>query len=80
MPRGSLVIFRRRCGKQNCRCASGEPHESPALTYFEDGRNKTLTLSGGEVREVRDALDANAIKGLAALRKRKAAARKGGRS
>ncbi|MGH9292834.1 MAG: DUF6788 family protein [Acidimicrobiales bacterium] len=90
MLRGSLVTFRRRCGKANCRCAQGEPHESPALTYFEDGRSKTLTLTSADVASVRAALrryerakaalDADAAKGLAALRRRKAAARKAARS
>jgi hypothetical protein len=54
--RGTLTTFRRRCGKPACRCAAGEPHESPALTYTESGRTKTLTLSAGEVEEVRAAL------------------------
>jgi len=46
--RGTPTTFRRRCGKRSCRCASGEPHESPALTYTEDGRTKTKpqTTSG----------------------------------
>ena len=46
--RGTLTTFRRRCGKPTCRCASGEPHESPALLYNEGGRTKTLTLSVAE--------------------------------
>ncbi|MGH9223715.1 MAG: DUF6788 family protein, partial [Acidimicrobiales bacterium] len=36
MLRGSLFTFRRRCGKPNCRCAEGDGHESPALSYTED--------------------------------------------
>ena len=81
---GTLTTFRRRCGKPGCRCASGEPHESPALTYTEGGRTKTLTLSVTEVGEVRAALaryeaaradlQAAATEGVAALR-----ARRGGR-
>jgi len=35
--RGALTTFRRRCGKPSCRCAAGEPRESPALTYTEGG-------------------------------------------
>lgn len=54
--RGVLFTLRRRCGKPNCRCASGEPHESPALAYPEGGRTKTLTLSSSEVKEVAAAL------------------------
>ena len=84
--RGTLITFRRRCGKLSCRCANGEPHESPALTFTEAGRTKTLTLSASEVAEVAAAieryqtaradLDAQADSGLARLRSRRA---KGGR-
>jgi len=87
--RGALVTFRRRCGKRSCRCADGEPHESPALTYTEGGRTKTMTLAGDEVAEVtaaveryqraRAELDAAAEEGMAVLRARRAA-RKGGRA
>jgi hypothetical protein len=85
MLHGTLTTFRRRCGKLNCRCATGDPHESPALIYTEGGRGKTLTLSAAEVPEVRAALkryakakaelDAAANKGLAALRRRRGSRR-----
>lgn len=84
--RGTLTTFRRRCGTQTCRCAAGEPHESPALTYTEDGRTKTLTLPHDEVEAVaaaveryktaRAELDARADAGIAALRARLAARRR----
>ncbi len=54
---GTLTTFRRRCGKPTCRCASGEPHESPALRFTEDGRTKTVTLTQAEVAQVSAALD-----------------------
>lgn len=86
MLRGSLTTFRRRCGKPSCRCAQGEPHESPALTYTEGGRTRTLTLSASEIKEVRAALgryarakaeiDNAAAKGLKALQRRRAAAQR----
>lgn len=79
---GTLITFRRRCGKTSCRCASGEAHESPALTYTEAGRTKTLTLSAAEVAEVTSALtryeaaraelEATAQAGIATLRGRRA--------
>jgi hypothetical protein len=82
---GTLTTFRRRCGKANCRCATGEAHESPALVYTEEGRTKTLTLSEAEVAEVTAAvarydsaradLDAEAAAGIAALRARRSARR-----
>lgn len=87
--RGTLTVFRRRCGKPSCRCASGEPHESPALTYTENGRTKTMTLAASEVAEVtaateryqraRAELDDAADAGMAVLRARRAA-RTGGRA
>jgi len=55
--RGTLTTFRRRCGKASCRCAKGEPHESPALTFTEAGRTKTLTLSASKVAEVAAAIE-----------------------
>ena len=80
---GTLTTFWRRCGKPGCRCAGGEPHESPALTYTEEGRTKTLTLSAAEVAEVKLALaryesaraelEAQAKEGVAALRARRGA-------
>lgn len=55
--RGRLTSFARRCGKPSCRCAAGEPHVSPALTFYEDGRTRTVTLRAGEVDEVAAALE-----------------------
>jgi hypothetical protein len=79
--RGTLITFRRRCGKPTCHCAGGEPHESPALTYTEAGRTKTLTLAENDVADVqaaltryqtgRDELDRAADAGIAALRARR---------
>jgi hypothetical protein len=78
MLRGALFVMRRRCGKPNCRCASGQTHESPALAYPQAGRTKTITLTGADLRVVRAALgryegararlDAQADAGIAALR------------
>jgi hypothetical protein len=83
--RGVLFTLRRRCGKANCRCATGEPHESPALAYPEGGRTRTLTLHPSDVAAVtaalaryaaaKAALDARADAELAALRARRAARR-----
>jgi hypothetical protein len=80
---GTLSTFRRRCGKASCRCATGDPHESPAFVYTEAGRTKTLTLRDAEVAEVsaavaryeaaRAELEAAAHAGVAALRSRRAA-------
>ena len=80
---GSLITFRRRCGKASCHCVSGDAHESPAFTYSDAGRTKTATLSETEVAEVaaavaryeaaRGELEAAALAGVAVLRARRAA-------
>ncbi|MGH8902254.1 MAG: DUF6788 family protein [Egibacteraceae bacterium] len=49
---GSLITLRRKCGKANCRCAAGAPHETPALSYSVAGRTKILTLAAEEVPAV----------------------------
>jgi len=49
---GSLITLRRKCGKASCRCATGSPHETPALSYSVAGRTKMLTLSAEEVPAV----------------------------
>lgn len=83
--RGRLTTFRRRCGKTGCRCATGDPHESPALRYTEAGRTKLVTLAEVDVAEVaealarytraREELDRAADAGLATLRARLATRR-----
>ncbi len=54
--RGSLITLRRKCGKPNCRCAKGAPHETPALSYSVGGTTRMLTLRRQDTREVRAAL------------------------
>ena len=54
--RGALFVKRRRCGKPSCKCARGEPHTSPALTYWAAGCARTLVLGEVDVEEVTAAL------------------------
>ena len=87
--RGTLTTSRRRCGKPNCRCVSGDAHESPALRFSEGGQYRTVTLRDEDVAEVaaalaryeraRTDLDAEADAGLLALRARFEARRGGNR-
>jgi hypothetical protein len=82
--RGSLITLRRRCGKPNCRCADGAPHETPALSYSVEGRTRTVTLRPADVPAVQAALERygaarqrledDALAGIEALRARTAAA------
>lgn len=76
--RGTLTTSRRRCGKLNCRCVSGELHESPVLRFTEGGSYRTLTLHEADLAEVsaalaryeaaRGELEAAADEGLSDLR------------
>jgi hypothetical protein len=78
MVRGTVLVHRRRCGKPNCRCATGEAaHESTVLSYKEGGKTKFLMLPAAEAEPVRMAterfraakarLDAQGNSGLAQL-------------
>jgi hypothetical protein len=51
--RGSLITLRRRCGKPNCRCASGQPDTSAALSFSHNGRTKTVTLREDDLDQAR---------------------------
>ena len=53
-----MLVHRRRCGKTNCRCASGqELHQSTLLSYKEAGKTKHLMLPAAEVEPVRKATE-----------------------
>lgn len=78
--RGSLVTLRRSCGKPNCRCRDGKPHETPALSYSVKGRTHMLTLRDEDTprvkeglaryRKERAALEAKVLKGVQRLRRK----------
>jgi hypothetical protein len=78
--RGSLITLRRRCGRPNCHCAEGAPHETPALSYSVEGRTRTVTLRPEDIPVVeaaleryaaaRQRLEDDALAGIEALRAR----------
>lgn len=78
--RGSLITLKRRCGKPNCHCADGDPHETPALSYSVRGKTRMLTLRRQDVALVREGvaryrkalenLEREALRGIEALRRR----------
>jgi hypothetical protein len=78
MVRGTVVTHRRRCGKPNCRCASGEElHEQVILTYSEQSRARSVSLpveliapvqkATARYRRARQKLETEANAGLEAL-------------
>jgi hypothetical protein len=54
--RGSLIAFKRKCGKANCHCKNGTLHESFALSYRVQGKTKILTLRSEDLATVREAI------------------------
>lgn len=38
-----------RCGKKNCWCYSGKGHPFKRITFSEDGKSKTKSISGKNV-------------------------------
>lgn len=75
MLRGTVVTHARRCGKPNCRCASGEElHEQVILTYSQQSRARSVSLpedliepvtqATARYRSARQKLEAEANAGL----------------
>ena len=53
MVQGSFYLLRRKCGKPNCRCASGQLHPSYVLTRSEAGKDRLYTVPKGQRAQVR---------------------------
>jgi hypothetical protein len=53
MVRGSFYLLRRKCGKPNCRCASGQLHASWVLTRSEAGRDRIYPVPKDQRAQVR---------------------------
>ena len=50
---GSFYLLRRKCGKPNCRCASGPLHASWVLTRSEAGRDRIYSVPKDQRAQVR---------------------------
>ena len=57
MIRGSFVVLGKKCGKPNCRCASGQPHPTSYLSISEEGRRRMVHVRSVDVPEVREAAE-----------------------
>lgn len=44
--RGSFVTLRRKCGKPNCRCATGQGHPATCLSVKEEGHTRMVYVPG----------------------------------
>ena len=87
--RGSLITLRRKCGRTGCRCARGELHVTPALSYSVSGVTQMVMLSTEMLPRVeaaltryqraQAALERQVQASVAALRAERAAERRSGR-
>jgi len=53
MVQGSFYLLRRKCGKPNCRCATGELHASWVLTRSEAGQDRIYSVPKDQRAQVR---------------------------
>ena len=53
MVQGSFYHLRRKCGKPNCRCASGQLHGTWVLTRSEEGKDRLYTVPPDQRARVR---------------------------
>jgi hypothetical protein len=57
MIRGSFVVLGKKCGKPNCRCATGETHPTSYLSISEEGRRRMVHVRVADLVAVREAAD-----------------------
>lgn len=50
---GSFYLLRRKCGKPNCRCATGPLHATYVLTRSEQGKDRLYTVPKEQRAHVR---------------------------
>lgn len=50
--KGSVYELKRKCGRNNCACAKGEPHVSTALSFSDGGKKRLKLVPKGRVGEV----------------------------
>ena len=50
---GNLSLLRRKCGKPNCRCATGPLHASWVLTRSEAGKDRIYSVPKDQRAQVR---------------------------
>jgi hypothetical protein len=53
MVQGSFYLLRRKCGKPNCRCASGQLHASWVLTRSQAGKDRIYPVPKDQRAQVR---------------------------
>ena len=57
MVRGSFVLLGKKCGKPNCRCATGETHPTRYLSISEEGRKRMVHVRAADEVWVHEAAE-----------------------
>jgi hypothetical protein len=55
---GTICVSSRKCGNPNCKCASGEGHESWSWTFMLDGKKRVEHVPSDKVADIRSRLEA----------------------
>jgi hypothetical protein len=51
--KGTVYEQRRKCGKQNCACATGKLHSTNMLSRSEGGRTRLMTIQSDNLVQMR---------------------------
>jgi hypothetical protein len=54
MVKGTVYEQRRKCGKPNCACATGNPHHTMILSRSHEGRTRLISIPEGRLVELQD--------------------------
>lgn len=54
---GTICVSYRKCGNSNCRCASGEGHESWSWTFMLDGKKRVEHVPADKLEEIRSRIE-----------------------
>ena len=52
MVKGTVYQQRRKCGKPNCACATGNPHHTMILSRSQEGRTRLISIPEGRLVEL----------------------------
>lgn len=52
--RGAFITVQRKCGKPNCRCATGEGHPAKYLSVKEGGKTRMIFVPSGAESKVEE--------------------------
>lgn len=54
---GTICVSYRKCGNPNCRCASGEGHQSWSWTFMLDGKKRVEHVPADKLEEIRSRIE-----------------------